>query len=371
MTRDGRAWRIRRRVAPVWLASLLALASCSGGSHSAPIWTAGFTPPTKPFKIVVLRTGGATAFAEPPDSDIADGLKQEGFTSTAFYTLESREAGGDPSKLPALVDSAVKDGADVLIALTPEAARVAAERSERVPVCFGFAGSPFAAGLAKDRKEHKPNVTGAYIPFELSYTSKLAHASLPKAQKFGILVLPDDAQSVAHKDAMLLVNGGAVPVVTEEFRADSEAPAAAQKLIDQKVDAILLCCGIGPSAAKVIELARQAKIPVFGFSREQAEAGAAVCRVPNPRWSGFEAGRKAVAVLEGGKPADIDLREGTVVQTIVNEVARKEMNVQVPGGIMREATVIGGAAPAGGVRSAMGPPAGKKKAAPAKKAADE
>jgi ABC-type uncharacterized transport system substrate-binding protein len=122
---------------------------------------------------------------------------------------------------------------------------------------------------------------------------------------------------------------------------------------------------------KVIEMARQAKIPVFGFTLEQAEAGAAVCRVPNPRWSGFEAGRKAVLVLEGEKPADIGLREGTIVQTIVNEKATKELDVHVPGGILREAKIIGGSAPAGGVRSAMGPPAGKKGAAAKKKAADE
>lgn len=365
MGRESRVRRFLETGAPLWLASLLVLTSCSGrSSHSAPIWTPGYKAPAKPFKIVVLRLGDGTAFAEPADDDIKDGLKQEGFTSSSYYSLESRDAGGDPAKIPSLVDAALKDGADVLIALNPEVARVAAERSERVPVCYGFAGSPFAAGLAKDRKEHKPNATGAFIPFELTYTTQIARASMMKAKTFGILFNPDDAQSVAHKDALVLVNTGVVAIVTEPFHNDSEAPAAAKKLIDQKVDAIFLVSGIGPAALTVIEDARQAKIPVFGFTPEQAKAGAALCRVPNPRWSGFEVGRKAVLVLEGEKPQDIALREGTTIQTIVNQQATKELNVQVPGGILREATVLGGAAPVGGVRGGFGPPAKKT---PAKK----
>lgn len=301
-------------------------------------------PPPKPFKVVMLRLGDLSELPEPTDKDVTDGMKEGGFTPGAYYTIESRTANGDPATAARLIDAAIQESPDVLITLHPATTVLAAEKTTKIPISFQMAADPFVLGLGKDVQVHKANVTGAFTAFVHGLDLRIALHCLPKAKKFGILYNPSRLESVAHKDALIRAGLQMVPVVTAEFRSTDEASGAARSLLDQKVDALFLVTGIGKGATAVIEEATRAKVPVFGFTTDHVRAGALLCRVPDMRWGGFEAGRRAVRILRSGTPQTIPFMEGSVFTTVVNMKVSKDMGWSIPGDMLRDAEQFTGEA---------------------------
>jgi len=296
-------------------------------------------PPPRPHKIVVIRLGDTSEIPEPPDADISDGLKHGGLAAGTHYTLTSRNAEGDLAKLPLVVDAALQDAPDLIIALHPATAKAAAGKTSKVPIVFEIMDNPFVIGLGENSQKHAPNVTGAYMSLEHSLMPRMVELCIRGSKLFGILFNPDDPESVAHKDALIRISVGNVPVATAEIRSEAQITSAVQNLVDQKVDAIFLTIGIGRAAPAVIEEATRAKTPVFGFTMDQIRAGVVMARLPDTRWGGFEAGRRAARVLNGEPPSAIPFIEGSGYKTVFNAKVSKQFGIKVPAEFQRDAVI--------------------------------
>jgi ABC-type uncharacterized transport system substrate-binding protein len=290
-------------------------------------------------KLAVIRLGDPTK-KEPPDTDIADGLKYVGLDDSS-YTLASHDAKGDLAAIPGLIDAAVADGANLLITLLPETTVAATAKNLTIPLVFQMTGDPFALGLGKSDSDHLPQVTGAYTMFHQSLIVFIARACLPKAHKLGILFNTNDRISVMHKDELLRINWWAtVEPVTAGFQSETEILKAVRALIEDKADGIILASGIGSHAKEVIAEARRAKVPVFGSSAEHARAGAILAREVTMRWGGFEVGRHAGRVLMGQPASQVRFTQGVDYATYVNTGAAKDLGVTILGDLMRSARVV-------------------------------
>ncbi|MFO0890377.1 MAG: hypothetical protein U0790_14695 [Isosphaeraceae bacterium] len=93
----------------------------AGCGSRGPVTSVPSVPTPKDLgKLAVIRLGGGAD--EPSEKDLLDGLKQEGLVQGTSFTIETKDAGGDASRLAGLLDDAVKGGAAVLVTLSPEAA---------------------------------------------------------------------------------------------------------------------------------------------------------------------------------------------------------------------------------------------------------
>jgi putative ABC transport system substrate-binding protein len=324
-------------MASLWAAALLALPGCF--NRGAPAITAKPVKLARTQKLAVIRLGDPTIGHEPPDADIAAGLKYAGLDDASF-DLASFDAKGDLAAVPSLLGAAARDRADLLFTLLPETTVAAAGKNLKIPLVFQMTGEPLALGLGKNDADHQQNLTGAYTPFHESLTVPIARGCLPKARKLGILFNPDNRFSVIHKDAILRTNWGGLEPVTAEFHSDREVPAAVKTLIEKKAQAVILVSGIGAAAKAVIEEAKRAKVPVFGFLAEHAKAGAIVAREPTMRWGGFEAGRRAGRVLRGEPAGQIPFIQGVDYITYVNTDAAKDLGVTILAALLRNARVV-------------------------------
>lgn len=304
-----------------------------GKMESGPIRTI-VKAPSQPARIVIIHLGGPAGSIEPTDADIKDGLSEGGLAERVHYTLESREAGGEVGRIPGLVEEAVKNGAAVLMTLHSETTPIAADRAGKVPLVFTMAGDPFAAGLGKSARDHRPNLTGAFVSWGQDVMTT-ARRCLPDAKAFAILFNPDDASSVGLKEGLMKGDRGGVPVDAAEYRSETEAVGTAKALLAKGVSALFLAAGPGDVAPPVIEEARRAKVPVFGFTPEHVRAGAVIARVPVSRWGGFEAGRRAARVLSGDAPGSIPFVQGTDHVTWINDGAVRESGIKIPETITR------------------------------------
>jgi putative ABC transport system substrate-binding protein len=323
----------------VWVSTvgLLALPGCA--DRGTPALTAKPVKLARTYKLAVIRLGDPAIGQEPPDADIKAGLEYAGIDPSSF-TLTSREAQGDLTAVPGLIDAALSDGADLVFTLLPETTVAAARKDLKIPLVFQMTGEPAALGLRKNDSTQQPRLTGAYTTFQQSLIVPIARGCLPKARKLGILFNPNNRFSVIHKDSLIRTNWYTMEPVTVEFHSDSEVPAAVRVLIEKKVDGVILVSGIGKAAKAAIEEARGAKVPVFGFLAEHALAGAIVAREPTTRWGGFEAGRLAGRILRG-EPADqIPFIQGVDYITYANTGAAKDLGVTILDALMRNARVV-------------------------------
>jgi putative ABC transport system substrate-binding protein len=295
-------------------------------------------------KIVVVRLGGAAA-AEPLEKDLRDGLKAENLVDGTSYTIDTLDAGGDLARVATLLDDAAKKSAALLVTLHPEVARLAAERVKSIPlVSYTGVAPPAALGLVKSGDDQKPKATGAFAPLPRGMIVALACGCVPNdKRRLGVLFDAEDAASAAVKDG--LVADGRAMAVPPQFEtvgvhAASEIPAAVGDLVKRQAAAILLVPGQTLDNKAIIQEAVKAKLPVFGYSSDQAHAGALLVRVPVLRWGGFEAGRRAGKVLKGTEPQSLPFLESSVFHTIANEGVSKQIGTQIRGEFLRDAEVL-------------------------------
>lgn len=323
----------RRGAGPIRGLALIAgamFATGCGPSRTTP------APMSKPMqKVVVIRLGGPAAELEPADSDLKDGFRQGGMVEGFDYTLLSHDALGDPGRVAGLVEEAIKADADLIITLHAKTAPIVADRAGKVPVVFFVLGDPRALGLGKSFTDHRPGLTGVFLPFGRDDLKIGAVTFLPKAKRFGIAFNPDDRASTAHKDALIAASPATIAIETAEFREETAAVGAVKALLSKKVDALILVTGLGDATSSVIDLARRAKVPCFGFTPEHARKGAVFARTPKLRWGGFEAGRRAARVLAGEDTAMIPLIQGSVFLSFANDKILKELQLTIPGDILR------------------------------------
>lgn len=330
----------------IGFALVSAVAGCNQGPDYTP--SAAAKRPAKALKgnqtVAVVRLNDPTVFAEASDAEILSGMAHDGVPATAV-TLKTYDAKGDRSALPGLIDAASRDGAALVLALSPEAATAAAAKEPKVPVIFAVVGDPVGLGLGKSDEDHRPTFTGVYTPFRNALMVQIARGSTPKPKKLGILFNPDDPLSVAHKDALLKTDWGDAEALPGAFHSESEVPDAVKAMVAKKADGIILTYGIGRAAGAAVAEASKAKVPTFGFLGDHARAGAIVARPSMSRWAGFEVGRRAARVLQGEPPKQIPFLTGDNYETYVNTSAAKAIGVTIIGAIMRDPKNVSNEAP--------------------------
>jgi ABC-type uncharacterized transport system substrate-binding protein len=327
--------------AAVLLAVLLLLSGCSGGG---PVTAVPSAPTPKNLgTVAVIRLGGPSE--EPAEKDVVDGLKEEGLIAGTSFQLAFKDAGGDAGKLPGLVEEAAKASPAVLITLSPDAAKVAASRAGAISLVSATGAiPPESLGLGKAGGDALKS-TGAYSSLGRSNLVSMACACfLPERRKLGIVFDPGDPASVAVKDSLLKADLDLMSVAPSfelaEARTPADIPAAVQDLIKRKAALLLLVPGKAIDDRAVIDAATRAKLPVFGYTEAQAQAGAALVRVPSSRWSGFEAGRLAARVLKDVDPRALPIKEGSVFLTIANQAACDRIGFKIRGNFLTTAKIL-------------------------------
>jgi putative ABC transport system substrate-binding protein len=295
----------------------------------------------------VIRLGGDgdSSELEPPLAALTDGLRQGGAMDGVDYSLMVLDAEGDANKIPELVEKAIQARPAMIVTLLLETTRAAAGAVKDIPLVFYIpAAKPFALGLGKDLSDHAANATGAFISLEQSTLLAMARGCLPKAEKFGVVVNPDDPVSGSEEEGLARADSELISVrpevETAEARSNEEIPAAIESLASRGAKALLLVPALGLDPITLIETARQHKIPSFGYTGRQAEAGAAIARVPDPRWGGFEAGRRAARILHGEKPVSIPIARGPSFASVINQKAAKDLGFEVLGPFLRDARMV-------------------------------
>src|SRR6478609_8114951 len=240
-----------------------------------------------------------------------EGLTRAGFVEGRNVRIEARWAKSDYEVLPALAAELVAAGV-VAIAATGDvaSARAAQRASSAVPVVFTIGGDPVRFGLVKSLNRPGGHVTGIlFNPNVLSSKRvELLREIAPNVSRIALLMNPTNPNvDVERMDAEAGARTFGLETVTLNARNAQEIDTAFEQLLGANADGIIT--GTDPipldRREQIVEFANRHTLPLMGFVRQFAAAGALLSYGPSISWMYRQAGEYVAQILKGASPAEM------------------------------------------------------------------
>lgn len=280
---------------------------------------------------------------EEAEKGMLDAIRESGLVEGRDYEAKVTNAQGDMATLNGLVDAAVTDRADLIVTLSTPTLQAALRRGQSQPIVFTFLADPIAAGAAKSETDHLPNVTGSFGAGDMEGMVALIKRLLPGAKRVGAMFCPTEVNSVYNHGLFVEeAKKNGLEVVSMGVSTPSEVSDTAAALCGKQIDLFCLPTAniTAASFPSIVQTTRRAKIPVFAFLSGVLEQGAMAVIARDYYDMGHDAGKLAVRVMRGEKPAAIPLQRATKSRLLLNRAAAKQCGVELPADIVRKAEKV-------------------------------
>ncbi len=305
--------------------------------------------PARKWKIHLLHYA-ESSLVEEFERGLRDEFPKLGLMRGRDFEIKVANAQGAMENLVAMVEAARSDKADLILLTSTPTLQAAAQRIKNIPIVFSVVANPMLAGIGSSFEEHAPNITGICTMSDYATMGGVIRECLPGARRMGTLFASGEDSCIYNKDAMAAalrkvnIDLLAVPVTTS-----AEISEAALTLASQNVDGFCQVVGniIDASFAGITRVVRQTKMPLFGFTANQARNGGAVVAVARDyEQSGRDTARLAARILQGESPAHIPIQLVSKTQLVINLDNAAACGLTIPQALLDRADEVIGHAPA-------------------------
>lgn len=247
--------------------------------------------------------------------------------------------------MPARAAELVARGPEIIVAIGPTPSSAVKQATSTIPIVFVVVVDPVAAGLVASLARPGGNVTGVTQSIAESLAPKrveLLREIVPGLKRLGVLGNRLDPGSLSDQAALAPVAGAlGLSLVVADATDPSQFDASVQRLIEQRVQAIIVANGIAVSRrAQMMGLANRARIPVVGFNAPMAEAGALLSFGPSISDQIRRSAQLVDKLLRGAKPADVPVEAGSVLELVVNRKSARALGLTMPQSLLLQASRI-------------------------------
>lgn len=285
-------------------------------------------------------TIGIEQFAEHGSLDncregFLQGLAEEGIVEGENLTVEYKNAAADMGTAGQISDSFVSSDVDLLCGIATPSAQSCfnAAMDKEIPVIYTAVTDPLVAELADEEGNPVGEITGTSDKLPIQQQLEMIRTMLPEAETIGILYTTSEANSEsAIKEYEALAEEYDFTIETAGITATADIPLAAQGLLE-KVDCItnLTDNTVVSSLPAILEMANEAKIPVFGSEIEQVKIGCLAAEGLDYVELGRQTGKMAAQVLKGEKKAsEIPYETIEEASLYINEKAAEDLGIEIP-----------------------------------------
>jgi putative ABC transport system substrate-binding protein len=269
-------------------------------------------------KVGIIQMIENGAFNDMREGFIAE-LRDKGYTEDKLE-IDYKCAQGDATNLQTIAQSMADGDYDLVctIATPPTQAMVNLECD--TPIVFIAVSAPVAAGVITDMDTPDKNATGTSNAIPVSDIFALSDTLTPGCTTYGFLYCTSEVNSTTTIEAAKeYCDANNLKYVEAVVTNSSEVQQAAQSLVGS-VDAIFIPNDsvIQASMTLVTEVARDAKIPVYGSSATMVDSGAfATVAISDTEIGGISADM-AIQILEGTDVADVPAIVVPASNTVIN-----------------------------------------------------
>jgi putative ABC transport system substrate-binding protein len=322
---------LKRSIAALLIVSAAVALTPSCRKSGPRLYTIGVLQLFESSTLVEARRGFVRALE---DAGLRDGIN---------VRIDIRDGGGDPVKLQEHARDFVADRVDLIVPLSTQSLQAALIATSSIPIVFVSVANPYLTRAGVSSVDHLPNVTGVASTAPLREALALIKDALPQARRIGTLWTPSEINSGYYLDIVRTEAADfGFEIVTVPVAGPSDILLAAQILTNQKIDAVLPISDNTINAAfeTVSQVANENRMPLFGGFLLAAKAGAAAA----VGWDFFEMGRKAgriaLRIKAGERPAKIPFESMTEVRLILNLQAAGLQGLRFPDNLRRKADLI-------------------------------
>lgn len=323
-----------KKVLAVLAASVLplSLASCGGKPESKSNPDA--------LKVGVVQMADNGAFTDMREGFVSR-MRELGYAEDKME-FTYKNAQGDMSTLNTICQDMATGDMDFIVSIATPATQAMVNQGSEKPVFYIAVADPILAGVVTDMAKPDKNATGVSNSIPVKEMMELSDKLTPGVETFGIIYNTGEVNAVKTADtvkAYLTENGKAFKeaVVT----ASSEVQQAAQTLADS-VDALFIPNDsmVQSAMPQVAEVAKEAKIPVYGSSAVMVQSGALVTVSINDPALGAMTADMADQYLKGKKIEEIPAVYSTDFTTVINKTTAAAIGLEIPKDIADSATIV-------------------------------
>lgn len=284
----------------------------------------------RPLKVGIIQMIENGAFNDMREGFIQE-LRDKGYGEKKLV-IDYKCAQGDATNLQTIAQGMADGTYDLVATIATPPTQAMVNQESGTPVIFIAVSAPVAAGVITDMEKPDKNATGTSNAIPVGDIFNLSASLTPDAKTFGLLYCTSEVNSVNTVEAAKSycdANGLAYreAVVTNS----SEVQQAAQSLADT-VDAIFIPNDsvIQSAMPLVTEVARDAKIPVYGSSATMVDSGAFATIAISDTQIGVMSADMAIQYFEGTAIADIPAVVVPASATVVNRTTMEALGLEVP-----------------------------------------
>jgi putative ABC transport system substrate-binding protein len=273
---------------------------------------------------------------------LLDGLQANGYEQGKNLEFDYKTAQGNPAIAVQIARQFVGENPDVLVGIATPTAQALVSATRNIPVVFTAVTDPVGAKLVKALEQPGKNVTGLSDLSPVSQHVELVKELLPEAKTIGVVYNPGEANAVTLVELLKESAAAQGFTVVEATALKSADVKSATEAIASKSD--ILYAPTDNTVASAIEgmivAANQANTPVLGGATSYVDKGAVASLGFDYYQVGYQTADYVVAILEGKKPGDLDVKVAKGSDLVVNSGAAKKLGITIPQSILDRATSV-------------------------------
>lgn len=292
---------------------------------------------------------GITQIVQHPALDASregflEGLKEKGYVDGENIEVDYQNAQGDGQTSQTIAQKFTSDKKDLILAIATSSAQAVYNTTKEIPTVFTAITDPVAAEIAKSWTSSGTNLTGVSDMVPLDKQLELLLKLKPDVKTLGVIFNTSEPNSEVQietlkkeaKNFNLTIKEIGVTNVNEinqNLSASLEGVDALYTPTDNTV----------ASAFDLItQIALKNNVPILGADEAIVKKGGLVSIGIDYFTLGKETAYKAVQILEGKKPEDIEITTLSDTSITINEDVANKLGIKIPEEIKEKAIIVNG-----------------------------
>ena len=273
-----------------------------------------------------------------------DALKEKGYEDGKNIKIDQQNAQGEQANAQTIAKQFADSKKDLIFAIATPAVQAAYNATKDIPIVFTAVTDPIAAEIAKDWTSSGTNVTGTSDKVPVEDQIKLLKQLLPDTKTVGVVyntsetnsvIQVDELKSAAEKEGIAVKEIGVTNV--NEINQNLSSALNEIDVLYTPTDNT-----VASAYSLVGKLCLDAKKPIIGAEEAVVSKGGLATIGIDYYKLGKEAGYKAVEILEGKKPSDIEISTLSEMSFTINTDVATKLGINIPEDIRKDAKLVTG-----------------------------
>ena len=297
--------------------------------------------------IGILGSGAADADSSKVQMQLLSaGMRDAGLAEGKDYVFETRWAGSDSSRFPALAAELLALHPAAAVASTNLAVTTFQNLSRTVPIVGTSLNAPLGVGLVASLSHPGGNITGvSTMAEELVFKLiEIMRELLPKTRNVTIMFNPTNSSNPVMLDSVLheFANSElAIGQVAVRSPADLDPAFAELSRQHPGVLIVLTDNSLQGLAELIVPRALALRVPVFGtFTGSFSQAGALINYGRDQKEALQGTARLLKKILGGTAPADLPVEQPTKFVLAINLKTAKVLGIDIPPTLLARADEV-------------------------------